>query len=59
MRLHLENEVAKLLKPRQSFWITLYIRVHNVTFIKVTRTVEWKTRCYYCWLWEDPKIYFI
>jgi hypothetical protein len=22
---HLENEVAKLLKPRQSFWITLYI----------------------------------
>jgi hypothetical protein len=24
MGLHLENEVVKLLKPRQSFWITLY-----------------------------------
>jgi hypothetical protein len=27
MGLHLENEVAKLLKPRQSFWITLYFAI--------------------------------
>jgi hypothetical protein len=35
MGLHLENEVTKLLKPRQSFWITLYVNKGSGKFINV------------------------